>query len=98
MLNFGLISAVLLRHTTDRGVWRIVQAADLLVDVAYFWGAFGAMHELGRGVADWRAEDWGAVGITGCATVVRVCFLLGVGMGGGKGVGRAKKGKKGKRT
>jgi len=97
MLYFGLLSAVLLRYTRDPVVWQIVQASCLLVDFTYFWGAFGALGEQGRlGVGMWRAEDWGAVGITGVATVTRVAYLLGVGMGSGGKTG--KNGKNGKRN
>ncbi|KAF2683445.1 hypothetical protein K458DRAFT_419044 [Lentithecium fluviatile CBS 122367] len=85
MLNFGFISAVLLRYTTDTTIWRIVQFACLIVDFTYFWGAFGALSAQGRlAAATWRAEDWGAVAITGTATLVRVLFLMGVGLGSGK--------------
>ncbi|KAF2034655.1 hypothetical protein EK21DRAFT_55986 [Setomelanomma holmii] len=84
MLNFGFISAVLLRYTTDLQVWRIVQISDLIVDVAYFWAVYEVLSVQGRlGVEKWKAEDWGAVGITGTAGVVRLAFLAGVGFGKG---------------
>lgn len=81
MLNFGFISAVLLRYTNDIQVWRIVQIADLLVDIAYFWavwGVLGAQERLAPGT--WRAEDWGSLAITGTATLTRTFFLLGFGL------------------
>jgi hypothetical protein len=31
------------------------------------------------GVSTWRAEDWGALAITGTAGIVRLAFLAGVG-------------------
>lgn len=80
MLNFGFISAVLLRYTDDIKIWRIVQIADLIVDVAYFWAVWGVLDAQKRlDPTTWRAEDWGSVAITGTATVVRLLFLLGIG-------------------
>ncbi|KAF2474858.1 uncharacterized protein BDR25DRAFT_301467 [Lindgomyces ingoldianus] len=82
MLNFGFISAVLLRYSTDLQVWRIVQFADLIVDVAYFWAVWEGLGAQGRlDLGTWRAEDWGSLGITGCATAVRMAFLMEVGFG-----------------
>jgi hypothetical protein len=81
MLQIGFLSAVLLRHTTELTIWRIVQASCLLVDIAYFVGAFGALSAQGRlGWQSWRAEDWGALAITGAATLARTMFLMGVGL------------------
>ena len=81
MLNFGFVSAVLLRYTADVHVWRIVQVANFLVDLAYFWAVWGALSAQGRlDVGTWRAEDWGSLAITGTATVVRALFLMSVGL------------------
>lgn len=83
MLNFGFISAVLLRYTSDIKIWTIIQIADFIVDVAYFWAIYGALSEQGRLAVDhWRAEDWGSVVITGAATVMRIGFLMGLGFKG----------------
>lgn len=80
MLNFGFISAVLLRYTQDIKVWHIVEIANLIVDFAYFPAVFGALKEQGRVLPEtWRAEDWGSLAITGVATLVRLTFLARVG-------------------
>ena len=82
MLNFGFISAVLLRYSTDMNVWKIVQVADFIVDLAYFWAVYGALDAQHRlSPSTWRAEDWGSFAITGTATLSRVLFLMGVGLG-----------------
>jgi hypothetical protein len=97
MLNFGFISAVLLRYTTDIKVWNIVQTACFIVDVAYFWSVYEVLSVQGRlGVSTWRAEDWGSVGITGLAGIVRGAFLLGIGLGKRNGSGNGKGRGKGK--
>jgi hypothetical protein len=80
MLNFGFISAVLLRYTTDIKIWHIVEIANLIVDFAYFPAVFGALRAQGRLDPEvWRAEDWGSLIITWTATVVRLAFLARVG-------------------
>ena len=92
MLNIGFISAFLLRYTYDAKVWNIVEAANFIVDVAYFWSVYDVLKVQGRlGVGTWRAEDWGAIGITGVAGIVRLGFLMGVGFkkGGRRGGKRA---------
>lgn len=91
MLNFGFVSAVLLRYTYDLNVWNIVQIANFIVDVAYFWAVYEVLNVQGRlSVSSWRAEDWGAVVITGTAGVMRLAFLarLGFGKGGKSGAKR----------
>jgi hypothetical protein len=85
MLNFGFISAVLLRYTSDINIWNIVQIACFIVDLAYFWSVWEVLNIQNRlDVRTWRKEDWGSVGITGLATLVRAAWLMGVGMGKGK--------------
>jgi hypothetical protein len=85
MLNFGFVSAVLLRYTYDHKIWNIIQIADFLVDVAYFWAVYEVLSVQGRlGVSTWRAEDWGSVVITGTAGLVRLAFLARVGFGDGR--------------
>jgi hypothetical protein len=80
MLNFGFISAVLLRYTTDIKIWHIVEIANLIVDFAYFPAVFGALNAQMRVLPEtWRAEDWGSLVITGFATLVRLSFLARVG-------------------
>lgn len=85
MLNFGIISAVLLRYTYDPYIWSIVQIATFVVDVAYFLAVYEVLSAQGRlGVETWRAEDWGSVVITGIAGVARLAFLARVGFRTGR--------------
>jgi hypothetical protein len=82
MLNFGIISAVLLRYTPDMNVWRIVQLSCFVVDLAYYWAVWEVLAKQGRlNVGTWRAEDWGSIGITVFAGLVRLAFLARVGFG-----------------
>ncbi|KAF2832210.1 hypothetical protein CC86DRAFT_451805 [Ophiobolus disseminans] len=99
MLNFGIISAVLLRYTYDVKIWNIVQVANLIVDLAYFWAVYEALSVQGRlDVGTWRKEDWGSVVITGTAGIVRMVFLAGVGFGKVRSGTRKNGGKRGKRA
>lgn len=82
MLNFGIMSAVLLRYTNDMNIWRIVQLSCFVVDLAYYWAVWEVLAKQGRlSVGTWRAEDWGSIGITAFAGLVRLAFMAGVGFG-----------------
>jgi len=82
MLNFGIMSAVLLRYTNDMNVWRIVQLSCFVVDLAYYWAVWEVLAKQGRlSVGTWRAEDWGSIGITAFAGLVRLAFMARVGFG-----------------
>ena len=85
LLCLGFLSAVLLRYTRDIKVWHILEAGLLVSDAAYFWAAGGVLKGQGRLWPEmWRGEDWGALGVTGVVTLVRLGFLARV---GGFGVG-----------
>lgn len=89
MLDFGIVSAALLRYTDDVNVWRIVQVACLVVDLAYYWSVWRVLGAQGRlSVATWRPEDWGSVGITAVAGMVRTAFLMGLGFENSRGRGK----------
>jgi len=80
MLAVSYLSGVLLRATNDLKVWKHVQTAILLIDIAMLYSAWDALRLQGRlGFADWRGEDWGTVGLTMFVTVLRLAFLAEVG-------------------
>ncbi|KAJ4380190.1 hypothetical protein N0V86_004499 [Didymella sp. IMI 355093] len=80
MLNFGFISAFLLRYTQDPKIWHIVEIGLLITDFAYFPAVFGALNAQHRVLPEmWRAEDWGSLVVTGAATLVRLAFCARVG-------------------
>lgn len=80
LLNFGFISAVLLRYTQDIKIWHILEIGLLVTDFAYFPAAFGALREQGRVLPEtWRAEDWGTFVVMSIVTLVRLAFLARVG-------------------
>lgn len=95
ILMLGILDVVLLRYSKDVMVWKILEGATLVYDLVLLYSIYDALGRQGRlSLHDMRAtEDWGSIGITALAAVVRTAFLLDVGMGG-KGKGRAKGTKK----
>ena len=92
MLNFGFISAVLLRYTQDIRIWHIIEIGLLITDFAYFPAVYGALKSQGRVLPEtWRAEDWGSLVVTGMVTLVRLAFLARVGFTDEDGDGKEKK-------
>jgi hypothetical protein len=80
MIAVAFLSGALLRATNDLKVWKHVQAAILLIDIAMLYSVWDAFRLQGRlQPASWRGEDWGAVGLTGFVTILRVAFLAEVG-------------------
>ncbi|KAF2630899.1 hypothetical protein BU25DRAFT_334805 [Macroventuria anomochaeta] len=80
MLNFGFMSAILLRYTQDIKIWHIVEIGLLMTDLAYFPAVYGALKSQGRVLPEtWRAEDWGSLVVTGTVTLVRLAFLARIG-------------------
>lgn len=80
-MTIAVVSAVLLRYTSDLGVWRIVQAGIVLYDFEIFGSAWYFLGRQGRlDPAVWRPEDWGNLAFMVVIIAVRLAFLSGVGM------------------
>jgi hypothetical protein len=76
MIAVAFLSGALLRATNDLKVWKYVQAAILLIDIATLYSVWDALRLQSRlQVSTWRGEDWGCVGLTTFVTVLRVAFL-----------------------
>ncbi|KKY29595.1 putative beta-mannosidase mnda [Diaporthe ampelina] len=59
-MTIAVMSAVLLRYTSDLGVWRIVQAGIVLYDFEILYSTWHFLRKPGRlAPAVWRSEDWG---------------------------------------
>lgn len=92
MLNFAIMSAVLLRYTSDIKIWNIAQAAFLMVDITYFWSVYDVLQSQGRiGWESWRGEDCGSLVIVTAATMTRLAFLAKVAFEKGKGKAQGKR-------
>lgn len=90
MLMLGLLDLVLLRYSKDVMVWKILEGATLVYDLVLLGSYYDTLGKQGRlSLNDMRAtEDWGGIGITGVAVVMRSAFLLNVGMGGRRRSGK----------
>ncbi|KAI8935743.1 hypothetical protein NX059_007263 [Plenodomus lindquistii] len=87
-LFFAFIEAVVLRVVHDLRAWRTIVFGLALCDVGHVYAAWCEMGVEGvKGCAGWRREEWIANFLNLWPLVVRVGFLMGVGMGrGSKGV------------
>ncbi|KAH7316716.1 hypothetical protein B0I35DRAFT_261771 [Stachybotrys elegans] len=78
MLAFG----VLLRHTRDPFVWKLIVGSVGLIDfivlgsTAVQYRDQGCLHP-----STWRWEDWFSVSITAYVGIVRLAYMLGLGVG-----------------
>ena len=84
------LQVVLLRaRWNDLTVWRCVQLSILIVDLAMLGAMSKALYAQGRlSLIEWRWEEWTNMGITGGVALIRVAFLLGIGV---KGQGKVRK-------
>ncbi|KAM0562022.1 hypothetical protein ACHAPJ_002464 [Fusarium lateritium] len=78
---FAINEALVLRSTADLRVWRAVLLVLLLADIGHLY----SMSELGSGiywdVASWNVGDLGNVPWVYVGMSMRVCFLMGFGLG-----------------
>lgn len=81
-LFLAFLQAVLLRaRPNDLGVWKILQAGTILVDVAMVLAFTRALSNTGRiDTSTWRSEEWSNIGINSAVGIVRIAFVLGVGL------------------
>lgn len=78
---FAINEALVLRSTWDMRVWRTVLLVLLIADFGHLY----SMKELGPlvyyNVTGWNMSDWGNVPFVYLGATMRICFLLGVGIG-----------------
>ncbi|KAH7153893.1 hypothetical protein DER46DRAFT_637991 [Fusarium sp. MPI-SDFR-AT-0072] len=79
--SYLIILVGLLRYTHDIIIWKIVQLAILPADFTMLTAIYIGMRISGNlALADWRWEDWFSIIVTGICTVLRIAFVLGVGV------------------
>lgn len=91
--NAGFFSAILVlqlyllrARPNDLVVWKAVEAAALLTDIAFLGAFVRAAGEQGRlSLADWTLYEWSNNVILTVVAGIRTAFLLGAGLSGGKG-------------
>lgn len=86
-LYFAFVEAVVLRlYPTDTRLWWLLCVGMLLSDTAYAHGCAQAVGGWAAwvDVAQWTRDDWTVFWTTAPMITARVCFVLGIGVGGGK--------------
>lgn len=86
--SYLVLSVFLLRYTEDVGVWKILQAAITCADFTLLAATYVGMRHEGTlsDVSAWRFLDWANIVITGICTVLRIAFVLGIGIKAKKAV------------
>lgn len=80
ILTFTL-SAFMLRSTNDLSVWKFYQGAISVVDIIILAATAVEYSHQGRLAPDtWRPEDWFSVLVTAGCAVLRIAFVLGIGL------------------
>ncbi|KAI9006184.1 hypothetical protein BC832DRAFT_592272 [Gaertneriomyces semiglobifer] len=80
-LAVAFISAALPRYTNDVGVWKIFQFGLLLSDFAGLSGVYNAMARQGRlSPETWTDDDKACGGTYVVLTLIRLMFVLGIGL------------------
>lgn len=97
-LVFAINEALVLRATADRRVWTAFLLGLLIADVGHLYSVHLAGLRVYWEVWNWNAMYWGNVGFVYVGAMMRTAFLLGVGLGVGRGAMSAGgKGRRGKR-
>lgn len=79
-LFFAVNEALVLRSTTDSTVWRAVLFALLLADFGHLYSVSALGSQIYWDFFSWNAIDWGNVGFVYVGVMMRLSFLLGVGV------------------
>lgn len=87
-LLFAINEALVLRCSADLRVWRTLLFGLLVADFGHLYsvrqlkgGLIGGRGQVYWDVTGWNAMDWGNVGFVYLGATMRICFLLGVGLG-----------------
>lgn len=91
-MTISVMSAVLLRYTSDLGVWRIVQSGIVLYDFEILYSTWHFLGRQGRlDPAVWRSADWGNMVFMLVIIAVRLAFLAGIGLKSSRAGGKGKR-------
>jgi hypothetical protein len=86
-LYFAFIGAVLLRYVGSQrpDIWRLVVLGQMLGDIGHLYGLWLVARLVGAesvfwNPAEWRSEDVMNLGLTWFGFVLRITFLVGIGV------------------
>jgi len=86
---FTLNEALVLRATSDLRVWKTLLFGLLVADFGHLYSCFPLGLSYYYDFWNWNAIAWGNIAFVYCGATLRICFLLGLGLGvGGKAKGR----------
>lgn len=78
---FALNEGLVLRVTKDLAVWRTLLFGLLVADLGHLYSVSPLGLSIYYRFWTWNAIDWGNVGFVYAGATLRVCFLLGLGLG-----------------
>lgn len=81
---FTLNEALVLRATTDIRVWKTLLLGLLVADFGHLYSCFPLGVSYYYDFGNWNAIAWGNIAFVYCGATLRICFLLGIGLGGAK--------------
>ena len=80
-LFFALNEALVLRATKDINAWRALLIVMLIADAGHLYSMRALGARIYYDVTGWNAGDWGNVPWVYAGATMRICFLMGVGLG-----------------
>lgn len=80
-LFFAINEALILRATSDLQVWRTVLLCLLIADLGHLYSVRAVGWNIYWDVLGWNAIDWGNVAFVYVGALMRLAFLLGIGVG-----------------
>ncbi|KAH8165731.1 hypothetical protein CIB48_g2547 [Xylaria polymorpha] len=83
-LLFALNEALVLRCTGDLTVWKVVLLVLLVADFGHLLSVSARGSWIYWDFTRWNAIDWGNVPFVYLGASMRIAFLSGIGLGGGK--------------
>ncbi len=90
-LLFALNEHLVLSSTSSLKTWKRLLFSLLVADLGHLATMIPAGTEIFWNVSKWNAMAWGSVGFVYLGASLRLCFLVGVGLGHGDGRRRATK-------
>ncbi|KIV79856.1 hypothetical protein PV11_07400 [Exophiala sideris] len=79
---FAINEAFVLRATNDLKVWRTLLIGLLIADFGHLYSCFPLGLQSYYDIKTWNAMNYGNYLFVYCGAATRICFLLGIGMGG----------------
>ncbi|KAJ9630237.1 uncharacterized protein PV06_03421 [Exophiala oligosperma] len=83
-IAFAINEALVLRATADLKVWKALLLGLLIADFGHLFSCYPLGLTYYYDVRSWNSMAYGNILFVYCGAMTRICFLLGVGLGGPK--------------